>query len=401
MPNASSPVKQILSSKETQKPSPKTVFVHNAYAFYRLPLFERLSRYLNIDFLFSEIYGPVKSEPNFNFRILFSFKVPKIKSYYFTPFLPITLIKGKYNLFIGAGIGMINTYLTFLVAKFLRKPFVLWDVSWFMKKTPLRLMRFPIVRYVATHSDAVVIPGLKSESFYLSIGVPRDKIFRSPNVISLKITDNVRSKVRELRNKLGIETGETIVLFFGRIMEVKGIEYLIKAFYRLQKEINARMIIASSLSGEKEYENKMRRLCNDLNLRRVNFLNIEREDEKNACFVLADIFVLPSVFTDDGAETWGMVLNEAMSIGKPVIATNAVGGAYDLIKDGFNGFIVPEKDADALFEAIKKIMLFPELRTKMDKRSREIIRANFTLKNAVEGFTSAVEYVSKSKDHLD
>lgn len=93
---------------------------------------------------------------------------------------------------------------------------------------------------------------------------------------------------------------------------------------------------------------------------------------------------------------WGLTFNELMSIGKPVIGTEAIGSAYDLIKDGVNGFMVPEKDSDALYSAMKKIASDPELEKEMGKESKRIIDKGFTYEHMVDGFREAIEYAFKN-----
>lgn len=94
-------------------------------------------------------------------------------------------------------------------------------------------------------------------------------------------------------------------------------------------------------------------------------------------------------------DPWVFVLNEAMMHGKPVIATTAVGGAYDLIKDGINGFIIPEKNVDELSRAIKKILDDPSLQRKMGEASLKIINEGFTYEKMVEAFRKAINYLNK------
>ncbi|MHA1409585.1 MAG: hypothetical protein ACTSQY_04590 [Candidatus Odinarchaeia archaeon] len=234
----------------------KIAFVHNAFTSYRIPLFNELSKQFDIDFFFHKIYGLSEEKSIFNHKILFGMRFPFIVSdYTFSPFLFINLLRKKYHVFIGAGSGYIDTLVTFLIAKCLRKPFILWDVSWFRVRSIFILFRFPFFRYMALHSDAVVLPGLKSMEFYKSLGIPETKIFRSPNVISLKITSKAVDKLKEIKTNLKIKD-DKVVLFFGKILCVKGLEYLIKAYSKLQKEMNVRLIIASSLQGDKNYEKK-------------------------------------------------------------------------------------------------------------------------------------------------
>lgn len=96
-------------------------------------------------------------------------------------------------------------------------------------------------------------------------------------------------------------------------------------------------------------------------------------------------------------DAWAFVVNEAMYYGNPVIATDAVGSAVDMIQDGKNGFIVPERDSTALYNSMKLILSQDELREKMGKSSKEIVETNFSYKNMVEGFQKAINFVKKSE----
>jgi len=373
----------------------KIAFVHNAYTSYRIHFFNELSKYYDVDYFFHKKYGSTKLKPIFKYKILLGAKIPFLMSdYTYAPFLFLHLLRRKYHIFIGAGSVYIDTLITFIISKLLRKPFILWDVTWFMPKTFLTIFRYPIVRYIIKYSDAIVLPGSKSKEYHLMIGATNGNIFISPNVIFLTITNIAQKKVKNYQNELQIQLNEIIVLFFGKIIRIKGIEYLIKAFSKLPDNINSRLIIASSLPGEVNYEKELKNICTKQGLTNVNFLKIITENDKVALFLLSDIFVLPSIVTKEGiAETWGMVLNEAMSVGKPVIATDAVGGAYDLIINNVNGYIVSYKNVLLLNKALDKIISDPYMKNMMGLKSKKIIEEKFSLKNAVDGFSKAINTV--------
>ena len=108
-------------------------------------------------------------------------------------------------------------------------------------------------------------------------------------------------------------------------------------------------------------------------------------------YKISNLCVIPSITCEMG-DRWVFVVNEAMSFGKPVIATNAVGAAFDMIENGKNGFIVPEKDSKALYKSIKKI-LSTYLKKTMGNRSKEIIEEKFRYENMIDGFKMSVDYV--------
>ena len=105
----------------------------------------------------------------------------------------------------------------------------------------------------------------------------------------------------------------------------------------------------------------------------------------------ADLFVLPS-----SKEIWGLVLNEAMAYGLPVISTTSVGGSTDLINAGYNGYIVPPDNPRALMCAIRNVLSSSDTPQVMGANSRNKI-IDFTIEKAAQGFIDAIKYVTNSK----
>ncbi len=121
-------------------------------------------------------------------------------------------------------------------------------------------------------------------------------------------------------------------------------------------------------------------------------------EESIPYYALADVFVLPSITLPQGKEPWGLVVNEAFDQGVPVIVTEAVGAAAGgLVQDGVNGFIVPERDLNALAEAITNILKNPQLRNQMSKNARDKI-SSWDNESMVLGFRKAVEYVLEKEN---
>jgi len=125
---------------------------------------------------------------------------------------------------------------------------------------------------------------------------------------------------------------------------------------------------------------------------RTRFVGYIRPEKALAYYAIADILVLSSVTMPTGKETWGLVVNEAMNQGVPVVATDAVGAAAGgLVESGVNGFVVPERDSIALAEAIGRILNDNELRAKMSQNARRII-AGWDNERMVQGFQQAIAY---------
>jgi glycosyltransferase involved in cell wall biosynthesis len=108
------------------------------------------------------------------------------------------------------------------------------------------------------------------------------------------------------------------------------------------------------------------------------------EDELAQRYVDADIFALLSRH-----EPWGVVVNEAAASGLPLVLSDRVGAAHDLLRDGENGFLVPVEDVRAAAEAFRTLAADPDLRRRMGERSRELVRG-WGYDPSVDGFVEAV-----------
>ncbi len=99
---------------------------------------------------------------------------------------------------------------------------------------------------------------------------------------------------------------------------------------------------------------------------------------------------MPSIATPTFREPWGLVVNEAMNQGLPVIASDAVGAvAGGLVRDGHNGLVVPAGDSDALAEAINRLAAEPALRARLGEAGAQDVRA-FTYDAWAKGFSGAL-----------
>ncbi|TFH47249.1 MAG: glycosyltransferase family 1 protein [ANME-2 cluster archaeon] len=282
---------------------------------------------------------------------------------------------------------------SFTIAKLRRKPIIFWseEWDWEKRKTFKRKLFQPIENLTISYSDAFVVPGSRHKDYFISLGASVDKIFIMPNVSNISVKDEDYKNKERLEKVLNI-TNKKILLYVGRLERRKGLKYLIKAFFKLRNEKND---IVLFILGRGKCRDELMLLsksldCNDS----IYFMGYVKDELLPSYYLLCDICVVPSI-TCDMADPWVFIVNEAMYFGKPVIATDAVGAAFDMIKDGENGFIVPEKDSDALYNAMKKILSDPKLEKKMGYKSKSIIEEGFRYEDMVGGFKEAIEYTSR------
>ena len=157
--------------------------------------------------------------------------------------------------------------------------------------------------------------------------------------------------------------GKVNILFVGRLEKRKGVSYLLEAYKRVRQEIpNSRLIIVgpgTRLRGK--YERQVKRS----GLKDVVFVGYVSYDELPRYYKTADIFCAPAI----GWESFGIILLEAMAMGKPIVASN-IDGYASLVTHGVEGLLVPPRDKEMLAQALITLMASESLRQEMGARGR-------------------------------
>ena len=135
-----------------------------------------------------------------------------------------------------------------------------------------------------------------------------------------------------------------MVLFCGRLSRDKNLLHLIEAYHQLDVERKSLIFV-----GDGDLRQTLEERVDQLGVDSVYFFGFQNRRQIPKYYAISDLLVLPSV-----RETWGIVINEAMCFGLPVIVSNQVGAGMDLVSNGRNGYRVPT-DGNALFLSIKKI----------------------------------------------
>ena len=374
----------------------RIAFVHNVCTYYTQKTLELFAGYYDVDYYFhstgDEWYWQKEhgiQTGDFQHEYLWGFKIGRTR---ITPTLIFKLWRIKYNIYLCSIAGRFALPMTYLIARIKRKPFILWTGIWQRLMSRYHRLLFPVVRYIYRHADAVVVYGSHVKRYLQSEGVKADNIFIANHAI-----DNTNynylvpeAEKRALRKGLNIKEGQKVILYLGRLEEVKGLHYLIEAFTSLKPKDTVLVI-----AGTGSQRSFLEQLAKEKGIAdKVRFPGYVPQVECVAYYANAWVYVLPSITTSVSKELWGLVVNEAFNQGVPVITTEAVGAAAGgLVQDGINGFIVPEKNSKELADAIKKILKDDELHAQLSQNAREII-SEWTQERMVEGFKQAIEYVT-------
>lgn len=188
--------------------------------------------------------------------------------------------------------------------------------------------------------EAFVVSSKFIQKKLLALGLAEGKVHRIPVGIDVNMWT--------FQERRGWQHAFPMVLSVGRLMEVKGFIYAIEAMLKVRKVFPN---VQYQLIGEGPLQGAMKQQLRDLGLQDcVQLLGNKNQAELNAIYQKADLFVMPSVRTDDGAEEGqGMVLFEAQAAGLPVVATCSGGIAESLPEDTI---LILEKNSDDLAERI-------------------------------------------------
>ena len=260
-------------------------------------------------------------------------------------------------------------FIAFLISKIFRKKFIVTihgsDLALLNKFGMIR----KLVVFSMNKSHMVIANSSYAKDELIKMGVFDEKIciIRVPPDFVEPETDE---KVLEKFKKNFTDLSSSIVLFVGRLVEVKGIEYLIKTFSEM-KNPKIHLIIV----GDGPLEVQLKNLTKSLELeRKITFFGNANSKELGLLHGIGDVLVCPSIIYSRGAtEGLPMVIPEAMKSGLPVIGSS-VGGITDVIKNKVNGLLVEEKNPKALANAIERIISDEELRKKIIENSQETVK---------------------------
>lgn len=190
----------------------------------------------------------------------------------------------------------------------------------------------------------------------------REKCRAIPPSIDLsKIRPRSPSGVATARSRYGLASSDRVVLFAGRLVYYKGVQYLIEAV----GGCDVQLLIA----GDGPLRPSLEKQIRELNLvGKVRILGRVTDAELSDLYSVADMFVLPSA---ESSEAFGIVQLEAMAHGLPVINTNLPTGVPFVSLDGVTGLTVPPANVAALREAIRSILLDDKLRNKFAENARQ------------------------------
>lgn len=358
----------------------RIAFINYFCPHYRLRLFEEVARRMDADFYFfadeRERYWnrkiPLVRDGAFR-RV--ELRRVRVLGQSFMPGIVRALSRRRYDAVVKCLNGRLMLPLTFLTCRLRGLPIVIWTGMWYHPQTRVHRLTRPLTEAVYRRADAIVTYGEHVKRFVCEVdGVDPAKVFVAGQAVDAERFRDVQPSAN----------GDAEVLFIGQFEARKGIDHLLNAFATVEQP--ARLCLVGNGTQEEAIRAHARA---DERIEIVGYVPQEQLPERLA---RARCLVLPSVTTELDREPWGLVVNEAMHAGIPVIASDTVGAAAGgLVVDGRNGFVVPERDPVALAGAIRRLVVDGELALRLGRQAREDA-ARFNYDRMAGAFEAAVEY---------
>lgn len=256
------------------------------------------------------------------------------------------------------------------IAYFLVRPKAKLIIHWhsdIIKQKKLLFFFKPLQNWLLRKASKIIVATPQHIESSIFLKDFRDKCEIIPFGIDIsrsQMSDTVRKKVDTIRNKYG----PRIILFVGRFVYYKGIEYLVRAM----KDVDANLLLIGDGPLKKDLEDIVVELGIE---EKIVFLGAVNDEEMPIYYHACDIFVLPSIANSEG---FGIVQLEAMACGKPVINTSLPTGVPYVSLNGETGITVPPKNSVALAKAINRLLADNDLRKRYGQNAKQRVEKEFT-----------------------
>jgi len=292
--------------------------------------------------------------------------------YALTPGIWRRLERGRFDLVVVGGWSLMATQLAIVWCRIRGVPYFLISDNHLLEPRArwVRALKRAVLPRLVPQAAAWLVPGSLARNHIVTYGARPERTAVFPLTVDVGAlgarADALQAERSALRDRLGLAAEDVAVLQVGRLIELKAPADLVRAVARARARTELPLTLV--LVGDGPEEAVLRSLTRDLRVP-VVFTGILTGDELIGAYVAADVFALVS-----HRETWGVVVNEAMACGLPLVLSDRVGAAGDLLEPGGNGERVPAGDVDALASALEQLARDPELRRAYGLRSRELVQ---------------------------
>jgi len=291
-------------------------------------------------------------------------------------------------------------WISFLAAKATRTAFLfgtdtitLAPLDGRMWKRPIKRFAWPFLFRLA---DQVIVPSSGTRELMLSLGIPEERVTLTPNIVENDwwITQSAGVDRAAVRQSWGATADDMIVLFCAKLQPWKRPLDLLRAF--AAAELQRALLV---FAGEGPLRPELESAGASLGIaERVRFLGFVNQRQLPAIYSGADLLVLPSEY-----DAFGLVINEAMLCGCPVVASDRVGAVRDLIESGRTGFVYRCGDVSELASLLRRVSTHDPPLSELGRAARARMQSWSPRENieaTVNAITKAVSRIRRSAPPL-
>lgn len=359
----------------------RVAIITNIPAPYRVDFFDYLQKNYN-EYDFTIIYSS-KNEDNrkwdieqekMNQSVFLESKTIKLKKRFDNYYLHVpvgvakTLKKIKPDVVVGSEYNP-TIIQALYYCKRKKIPFVSWtDGTLYSERNRNFIQKF-LRRFIVARAEAYIGSSTKSKEAQIYYGADERKCHISYLAVDVE---------KYIQKPQGQGKGK--ILCVGSLIERKGVDLLLNALAKVQAEFEV------YFAGDGEEKEALEELAKKLEIdTKVHFLGQLNRDALLKHYADSDLFVLPT-----REDCFALVILEAMCSELPIVCSKYADGAYDLIRDGENGFIVDPYNIDEFANRIESVLIDKTLCNMMKNKSKEIVE-KFRFKNIAKGYIAAIE----------
>ncbi|MFE4525523.1 glycosyltransferase family 4 protein [Cytobacillus firmus] len=346
----------------------RVLFLVNIPSPYRIDFFNELGKLCELTVLFERKVSDERDKSwynnNFkNFKSIFLKGIRINKNTALCTGISKYLKRDLYDIFVVGGYSTPTGMLAIEMLRSRKIPFVLNSDGGLIKSD--NKYKYILKKHFVSSASYWLSTGRNTTEYLVNYGARRENILNYPftsisdkDIVSSPVRKNIKS---EIKSKLSIKEGK-VILSIGQFIERKGFDVLIRASKNLPEDCGVYFI-----GGEptQDYLN----LKKELNLTNIHFIGFKSKQELKEYYMASDLFVLPT-----REDIWGLVINEALAHGLPVITTNNCVAGLELVEDYLNGFIVPVNDSYSLSMRMNEVLENEVLIEEMSKNSLDKIQ---------------------------
>lgn len=224
--------------------------------------------------------------------------------------------------------------------------------SWIKRTRTKEIAKHALFRAI----DAAKVPGPDGAAVAERYGVPSERIFSSTQSVDVDVFGAAAAIPKEEleAERARLRLRGTVFLYVGRLLDIKGINTLLDAYRSIRRETETTLVLVGDGADEPRYRSETAGLPD------VRFLGFKPHAELPLLYAVADAIVFPTL-----GDPHGLVVDEAMAAGKPVLTTDAAGDIRSRIENGVSGIIVPARDVERLAEAMRVVARDPQHATSL------------------------------------